>query len=295
MRMPRDSSAAGMISSGGHDVRRSVDTCDPLDSMDWSDLTDELDAWRAEGRIATLWWRDDDAAAPAPALDRLAGLAGEHGVTVGLAVIPALAQPSLAPWLEPVRAEVLQHGWAHRSHAAAGEKKSELGRHRAPGVMAAELARGLERLRELVGARCLPVLVPPWNRIDPDLIPALPDAGFRGLSVYGLPHRGGAGAGAQAGELPCRRGGLAGRAGIRRARPGSRRGGPSPRGSAGTVGRCVRGDRAPDPSCGARGGDLDVHRPIPGTDRAASGRPMARAERGDSAVTAVPGVFGENR
>ena len=185
MRMPRDSSAAGMISPGSHDMCRSVDTCDPLDSMDWSDLTDELDAWRAEGRIATLWWRDDDAAAPAPALDRLAGLAGEHGVTVGLAVIPALAQPSLAPWLEPVRAEVLQHGWAHRSHAAAGEKKSELGRHRAPGVMVAELARGLERLRELFGARCLPVLVPPWNRIDPDLIAALPDAGFRGLSVYG--------------------------------------------------------------------------------------------------------------
>ena len=98
--MPPGSTAAGMISSGGRDAHWPADTCDTLDSMDWSDLTDELDAWRAEGRIASLWWRDDDAVAPAPALDRLAGLAGEHGVTVGLAVIPALVQPSLAPWLE---------------------------------------------------------------------------------------------------------------------------------------------------------------------------------------------------
>ena len=153
--------------------------------MDWSDLANELDVWHDEGRTVSLWWRDDDAVAPNPALDRLAGLAHEHDVAVGLAVIPACAQPSLAPWLEPVRAEVLQHGWAHRSHAAVGEKKSELGHHRAPGVMAAELAGGLVKLRELAGARCLPVLVPPWNRIDPVLIPALPRAGFRGLSVYG--------------------------------------------------------------------------------------------------------------
>ena len=157
----------------------------PLDRMDWSDLSNELDAWHGEGRIASLWWRDDDAAAPVPALDRLADLAHEHAVTVGLAVIPALAQPSLEPWLEPVRAEVLQHGWAHRSHAAGGEKKSELGRHRVPGVMTVELSKGLVKLRELAGARFQPVLVPPWNRIDPALIPTLPRAGFRGLSAYG--------------------------------------------------------------------------------------------------------------
>ena len=183
--MRRGFSAAGMISFGGRDARRPADICDALDSMNWSDLTHELDAWHAEDRIASLWWRDDDAVAPAPALDRLAGVAREHGVTVGLAVIPGLAQASLAPWLEPARAEVLQHGWAHRSHAAGGEKKSELGHHRACGVMAVELARGLVKLRELAGARCLPVLVPPWNRIDPVLIPALPRAGFHGLSVYG--------------------------------------------------------------------------------------------------------------
>ena len=153
--------------------------------MDWSDLCDELDAWHDAGRTATLWWRDDDATAPTPALDRLAGLAREHAVTVGLAVIPALAQPSLAPWLASERAEVLQHGWAHRNHAAPGQKRAELGAHRAPGVVAAELSKGFATLRELARAQFLPVLVPPWNRIDEAVIATLPSVGFRALSTFG--------------------------------------------------------------------------------------------------------------
>ena len=156
-----------------------------LDSMDWSDLADELDAWHAEGRVASLWWRDDDATAPAPALDRLAALAREHLITVGLAVVPALARPSLSPWLESVHVEVLQHGWTHGNHAPNGEKKAELGPHRAPGMVTAELSKGCGRLRELARDRCLPVLVPPWNRIDPRLVRELPHTGFRGLSTFG--------------------------------------------------------------------------------------------------------------
>lgn len=186
VRMPPEFFAAGDVPIDGCDPRRLASTAEVgLDPMDWSGLAEELDAWQAEGRTASLWWRDDDAVAPAPALDRLAGLARAHGVTVGLAVVPALAKSSLAPWIAPVRAEVLQHGWAHRSHAPDGEKKAELGHHRAPGVIAHELTRGRTKLRELAGDRWVPVLVPPWNRIDPALIPALPVAGFRGLSVYG--------------------------------------------------------------------------------------------------------------
>ena len=153
--------------------------------MRWSDLVDELDAWRDEGRVASLWWRDDDAVAPVPGLDRLVGLAHEHEVTVGLAVIPALAEPALASWLESVPAEVLQHGWTHRSHAAPGERKSELSGHRASDEVAAELTGGFRRLGEIAGDRLRPVLVPPWNRIAPDLLPDLPRIGFGGLSTFG--------------------------------------------------------------------------------------------------------------
>jgi hypothetical protein len=35
------------------------------------------------------------------------------------------------------------------------------------------------------GARALPVLVPPWNRIAPPVVAALPALGLAGLSTYG--------------------------------------------------------------------------------------------------------------
>ena len=50
--------------------------------------------------------------------------------------------------------------------------------------MLAELESGRERLQALYGPRFLPVLVPPWNRIDPALAARLPAAGWRGLSVF---------------------------------------------------------------------------------------------------------------
>ncbi len=172
-----------MISPGGPELRRPAGAREV--SMDWSDLTDELDAWRDQGRVASLWWRDDDAAAPAPGLERLVRLARAHEVTVGLAVIPALAEPALASWIEAAPVEVLQHGWAHRSHAAPGGKRSELASHREPDEVAAELTRGFRRLGGIAGDRLRPVLVPPWNRIAPDLLPGLPRIGFGGLSTFG--------------------------------------------------------------------------------------------------------------
>jgi hypothetical protein len=51
----------------------------------------------------------------------------------------------------------------------------------------AELAEGRARLRRLHGARFTPLLVPPWNRIDSDLLPHLAGIGFSALSVFGAP------------------------------------------------------------------------------------------------------------
>ena len=46
----------------------------------------------------------------------------------------------------------------------------------------------MARLRSLFGARALPLLVPPWNRIAPEFLPLLPLHGIAGLSV--TPSRG---------------------------------------------------------------------------------------------------------
>ncbi|CAD5279194.1 conserved hypothetical protein [Bosea sp. 62] len=151
----------------------------------WSALFAELDRWVAAGKRLDLWLRDDDATAPSDQLDRLAALAGRFTIPVLLASIPLLAQEALAkrldtaPLLQPC-----QHGAWHRSYAPAGEKKNEFGLHRPLPEILAEIALGQERLRELFGSRFLPVFVPPWNRIHPDVAAELPGLGFTGLSCF---------------------------------------------------------------------------------------------------------------
>jgi hypothetical protein len=155
-----------------------------LATADWSDLKQELDLWRAAGRDATLWWRDDDAVRPTPALDRLLTLAA--GLPLALAVIPGEATCSLAERLADSPAvHVLQHGWRHTNHAPNGEKKAEFGAHRPSGAMLGELAAGWQHLARIFGERALAVLTPPWNRISTGLLPLLRGAGYAGLSTAG--------------------------------------------------------------------------------------------------------------
>jgi hypothetical protein len=145
-------------------------------------LIAELDRWAAAGRVASFWWRDDDAVAATPALDRLLALAAGHRVPLALAVIPGALEPSLTERLTGAVA-VLQHGWRHTNHAPPERKKAELGAERPAVETAADLAVGQARLYAAFGPRFLPVLVPPWNRIAPDVVALLPALGFTGLST----------------------------------------------------------------------------------------------------------------
>jgi hypothetical protein len=152
----------------------------------WRSLFDELDRWPVG--TATFWWRDDDATAATPALDRLLALSQQP---LALAVIPAGVQPSLARRVDGQPVDVLQHGFAHANHEPLPAKKAELGRARSPSIILAELAEGRRRLQAMFGSRALPVLVPPWNRIDEELAAMLNEHGFRGLSTI-RPRRPGA-------------------------------------------------------------------------------------------------------
>ena len=152
----------------------------------WPDLVDELDHWQEAGRVATLWWRDDDAVAPTRALERMASIAG--GVPIALAAIPAMVQLELAAWLSHharsvpgTRIAVLQHGWCHSNHST-DSKKSEFPRERSSDDVAFELTAGRTRLTELFGMSALPVLVPPWNRFDDRFLPLLARSGLRAIS-----------------------------------------------------------------------------------------------------------------
>ena len=146
-----------------------------------------LDRCAETGRPARLWLRDDDAVAPSGALDRLLRLTNAAEIPVTLAVIPAHSGQALADRLRyERRVTVAVHGWSHQNHARAGEKKQELGAHRPVATVLGELQRGFAALSAWHGPRFQPVLVPPWNRIAPEVVAGLPDLGFRAVSVFGV-------------------------------------------------------------------------------------------------------------
>ncbi|MFI5011009.1 MAG: glycosyltransferase [Hyphomicrobiales bacterium] len=151
----------------------------------WQGLSAALDEIARDGETLPIWWRDDDAVAPSTALDRLLDLARRFEVPVALAAIPLLATPALADRLaHEARVDIIVHGLAHRNHSPQGELSSELGVGQPLLNRMAALYGAHERLRRLFGAKVVPMLAPPWNRIGEDLTARLGEAGFAGLSTF---------------------------------------------------------------------------------------------------------------
>lgn len=150
---------------------------------DWRDLSHEFDAWAEEGRPATFWWRDDDAVEVTPALEKLFQTADNAETPISLAVIPGTLRPNLVSYVNAHTAiNVFQHGYMHVNHAPSGCKDCEFGPERRGEGCLEELALGFELLEDF--HNLLPVLVPPWNRIDDNLVENLPDIGFLGISGF---------------------------------------------------------------------------------------------------------------
>lgn len=149
-------------------------------------LLQALDRVAETGKTASFWLRDDDAVKPTAALDRFLNITKRHAVPNTLAVIPAGTDAQLADRLAgEAGVSVAVHGWSHTNYATPDDKKQELGAHRPADVVLEELSRGFRLLSDLHGQRFVPLLVPPWNRIDAALVPRLSGLGFKALSVYG--------------------------------------------------------------------------------------------------------------
>jgi hypothetical protein len=147
-----------------------------MGGVSWERFEDEVG--RRGG--ASFWWRDDDAALPSPALERLMSF----DVPIALAVVPQAAVPELFHLLKD-SVSVLQHGTDHRNRAAPGEKKTEFPAAEPDELALERLVAASQRLRKMAGERALPVLVPPWNRIRPSLAEKLGSIGMTGLSCDG--------------------------------------------------------------------------------------------------------------
>lgn len=152
----------------------------------WSMLRRVIAKAEDEGRTLSFWLRDDDVVRPSVALDRLLAASRRYGAPLALAVIPRLAEPALAARLkDETLVTPIVHGWSHKNHALPGEKKQEFGPHRMLDTMTTELAEALSRMEALFACNMTSVLVPPWNRIDPALVPRLPGLGYRAVSLFG--------------------------------------------------------------------------------------------------------------
>lgn len=152
---------------------------------DWRALADEAAAWAAEGRAATLWWRDDDATARGPQLDRLAALAARHNVDATLAVIPdRIADGFPAFVADHPRLTPIQHGFRHINHAVEGERASEFPESRPQAARRADLRAGAEAFRAAFGAEP-GAFTPPWNRMGADLDGVLAEEGYFLCSAFG--------------------------------------------------------------------------------------------------------------
>lgn len=152
----------------------------------WQPLRAELARWINANRSVRFWLRDDDAVKPTPALERLLTLGQEQKVPLTLAVVPLYAGDALAGRLAGEEGiSVAVHGWSHENHASSSDKKQELGAHRPQSVVLGELRDGYSQLKARFKGQFVPVLVPPWNRIDSLLLPELQGLGFEALSVFG--------------------------------------------------------------------------------------------------------------
>ncbi len=150
----------------------------------WAALSAELDLWSAAGHTATFWWRDDDGGEMTGQLQRLLDLREKTDIGLALAVVPTRIDDAFrARMATESSIAVLQHGYSHHNFATPDERKIELDGSRPAEHVIAELAVGMQALRSVPG--WTPVLVPPWNRIAPHLLPVLPELGYRGLSDLG--------------------------------------------------------------------------------------------------------------
>ncbi|MGB5985581.1 MAG: hypothetical protein WBG37_09775 [Desulfobacterales bacterium] len=140
-----------------------------------------------EANSVTVYFRADDIAVPSAALARLMGLFLTHRTPLALALVPAwLSAPrwkTLRQWGEAAPGLWCwhQHGWRHHNHNHQG-KKAEFGAQRLHALAIRDLTNGLERLHRVVGAAFTPILTPPWNRLNPELLFRLEAMGFSAIS-----------------------------------------------------------------------------------------------------------------
>ncbi|MDQ2105700.1 polysaccharide deacetylase family protein, partial [Azospirillum isscasi] len=147
---------------------------------------DEVQKSQDRSMAVRIWWRDDDLIKNTPRFDALMQASERFSASILVAIIPGLASEQLdVQKTNPKLAFFCQHGWKHSNHELDRGGKSEFADNRDPNDVKGEIALGQAALARILGGRCLPIFVPPWNSIAEQHIPTLAERGFTGLSTYG--------------------------------------------------------------------------------------------------------------
>jgi hypothetical protein len=149
----------------------------------WDDARRELDCWADTGLTAKFWVRDDDASEKTQNLERLRDLAFKHNIKIGLAVIPGKIAPNLSDFLDNNTRYFypMCHGWQHINHNQRN-KPAEFGPDRPISSMIMDAQSAFSLFNRRLGTLKV-IFVPPFNRVTPALIKALPNIGFFGTSL----------------------------------------------------------------------------------------------------------------
>ena len=147
-------------------------------------LANELNTWTETGKIAEIWWRDDDLKTSTKKLDHLLSTANDIKLVPLLAVVPAKASRQLMNTLNSCNVKIAMHGFQHQNHEALPKKKSEFGDSRLIEHQKIDLKNGIKQLDNLFGKLFLKCFVPPWNRANNEVIKCLPSIGISGISTF---------------------------------------------------------------------------------------------------------------
>ena len=134
-----------------------------------------------------IFFRADDVAAPGRKLAKLMDIFRRHRVPLCLAVVPAWLTGRRWQYLKGLGAKESslwcwhQHGWRHVNHEI-DSKKQEFGASRSRSDIMRDLAKGKERLEDLMRAEFYPVFTPPWNRCSLSTLHLLRDLGYVAVS-----------------------------------------------------------------------------------------------------------------
>jgi peptidoglycan/xylan/chitin deacetylase (PgdA/CDA1 family) len=157
-------------------LRQDIDAC----------LTEALVAARCPDPV-TVFFRADDVAVPGKQFRELIHVFARHRVPLSMSVVPT--------WLTTARWEGVnrlcrknaklwcfyQHGWRHMNHETGG-KNHEFGSARPLSAIEQDLARGHERLKNIMQDAFYPAFTPPWNRCSKETLAVLKTLGFRAIS-----------------------------------------------------------------------------------------------------------------